>query len=121
MKCTRCLLSITMLLALSGAAFGQGALTPAKLLQPATDSWATYNGDYSGRRYSPLAKINANNIDSLSLAWVFRAVPGGNLNATIKSTPLVVNGVMYFTIPDHVWALDARTGRQIWHYTWKSE
>src|SRR5262245_42661000 len=103
------------------SAFGQGSLTPAKLLEPAADSWPTYNGDYSGRRYSALSKINASNINSLSLSWVFRATPGANLNATIKSTPLVVNGVMYFTIPDHVWALDARTGRQIWHYTWKSQ
>src|SRR5262245_7112935 len=105
----------------SAAAFGQGSLTPAKLLQPSTDSWPTYNGDYSGRRYSTLSKINARNISSLSLSWVFRAVPGGNLNATIKSTPLVVNGVMYFTLPDHVWAVDARSGRQIWHYTWQSQ
>ena len=102
-------------------AFSQGSLTPAKLNQPTSDSWPTYNGDYSGRRYSTLAKINSINIRSLSLAWVFRAVPGGNLNATVKSTPLVVNGVMYFTIPDHVWAVDARTGREIWHYAWKSK
>jgi alcohol dehydrogenase (cytochrome c) len=105
----------------SGIAFSQGALTLAKLGQPTPDSWPTYNGDYSGRRYSPLTKINSANIRSLSLAWAFRAVPGGNLNATVKATPLVVNGVMYFTIPDHVWAIDAQTGRQIWHYTWKSQ
>ncbi|MFZ0590263.1 MAG: acido-empty-quinoprotein group A, partial [Bryobacteraceae bacterium] len=36
----------------------------------------------------------------------------------IKSTPLEVNGVLYFTIPDHVWAVDARTGDELWHYTW---
>ena len=105
----------------SAIAFSQGSLTQAKLSQPASDSWPTYNGDYSGRRYSTLTRINSTNIRSLSLAWVFRAVPGGNLNATVKSTPLVVNGVMYFTIPDHVWAIDAQTGRQIWHYTWKSQ
>src|SRR5215831_3934409 len=106
---------------LSTAAFGQGALAPAKLVQPSTDSWPTYNGDYSGRRYSALSKINSGNIHSLSLAWVFRAVTGGNLSTAIKSTPLVVNGIMYFTIPDHAWAVDARTGRQIWHYEWKSQ
>src|SRR5258705_9879735 len=112
MRMIRLLFVVTFFAAIG---FSQGALNPAKLLSPSADSWATYNGDYSGRRYSGLAKINADNIDSLSLAWVFRAVPGGNLNATIKSTPLVINGVMYFTIPDHVWAIDARTGRQIWH------
>src|SRR6516164_2975503 len=118
MKTIRLLLAITVF---SAIGFGQGALSPAKLLAPPTDSWPTYNGDYSGRRYSTLSKINVDNINSLSLAWVFRAVPGGNLNATIKSTPLVVNGVMYFTVPDHVWAIDARTGRQIWHHTWQSQ
>ena len=82
------------------------------LVSPPGANWISYNGDYSGRRYSSLSKINAANINSLSLAWVFRATPGANINATIKSTPLVVNGVMYFTLPDHVWAVDARTGRQ---------
>ena len=118
MKLARCLFAMALF---SMAVFGQGSLNPSKLLQPPTDSWPTYNGDYSGRRYSTLTKIKSLNINSLSLAWVFRAVPGGSLNATIKSTPLMVNGVMYFTLPDHVWAIDARTGRQIWHYTWQSQ
>ncbi len=96
------------------------ALDPAKLLQPPTDSWPTYNGDYSGRRFSPLKKINDSNVDSLSLAWVYRMNTGGGGGA-IKATPLVVDGVMYFTVPDHVWALDARTGREIWHYSWESK
>ena len=43
--------------------------------------------------------------------------PGGG---AIKSTPLLVDGVLYFTIPDHVWAVDARTGREIWHYQWQT-
>src|SRR5205814_7384170 len=88
-----------------------------------TDSWPTYNGDNSGRRYSTLSKINASTVSSLGLSWVFRATPGGNSNlrATIKSTPLVQNGVMYFTIPDHTWAIDARTGREIWHFVWQSK
>ena len=40
-------------------------------------------------------------------------------HAAIKSSPLLVNGVLYFTLPDNVWAVDARTGHQIWHYTYK--
>ena len=39
------------------------------------DAWPTYNGDYSGRRYSPLAQINASNVDGLRLAWMYR-IPG---------------------------------------------
>jgi acido-empty-quinoprotein group A len=91
-------------------------LDPAALLKPATDTWPTYNGDYSGRRFSPLDQINATNIDSLTLAWIFPVHV-----ATIKSTPLEVNGVLYFTAPDNVWAVDARYGREIWHYQRVSE
>ena len=91
-------------------------LDPAALLKPATDTWPTYNGDYSGRRFSPLDQINATNIDTLTLAWIFPA----HVSA-IKSTPLEVNGVLYFTTPDNVWAVDARYGRQIWHYQRVSE
>jgi acido-empty-quinoprotein group A len=90
--------------------FGQG-LDPAALLKPATDTWPTYNGDYSGRRHSPLAQVNASNVGSLTLAWAYRANA-----APIKSTPLEVNGILYFTVPDNVWAVDARTGREVWHY-----
>jgi alcohol dehydrogenase (cytochrome c) len=86
-----------------------------------TDAWPMYNGDYSGRRFSTLTKINDRNIGALSLAWVYRlntagAPPPGN----IKGTPIMVNGVIYLTAPDHVWAIDARTGRQIWHHAWAS-
>ncbi len=49
---------------------GQSRLNPAKLLQPPTDSWPTFNGDYTGRRFSPLTKINTGNVHQLSLAWM---------------------------------------------------
>lgn len=91
-------------------------LDPAALLKPATDTWPTYNGDYSGMRYSTLDQINSGNVGSLTVAWAFRAT-GSNL----KSTPLEVNGILYFTAPDNVWAVDARYGRQIWHYKRASE
>jgi len=97
------------------AALAQG-LQPDALLKPPTDTWPTYNGDYSGRRYSPLDQINRSNAGSLTLAWAFQAN-----SAALKSTPLEVNGILYFTVPDHVWAVDARTGRQIWHYHYASK
>jgi len=60
--------------------------------------WPTYNGDYSGRRYSSLSRIDASNIGSLSLAWVHRASAGnvqagggGNAAAVIKGTPIELN------------------------------
>jgi acido-empty-quinoprotein group A len=97
-------------------AFAQG-LTPAELLKPPADSWPTYNGDYSGRRFSTLAQINASNVNTLSLNWAARFTPqGGGPGIQIKSTPLMVNGILYFTAPNNVWATDARTGRELWHY-----
>lgn len=113
-------LTVTMLLLLALAlrppfAAAQG-LDPAALLKPATDTWPTYNGDYSGARFSTLDQINAGNITSLALAWVFRTH-----GSALKSTPLEVNGILYFSAPDNVWAVDARYGRQIWHYSRTSE
>jgi len=105
---------------LASALMAQTGLNPAKLGPAPTDNWPTYNGDYSGRRYSRLARINQSNINSLSLAWVYRANGalggGGGGGGRISATPLQVNGVLYFTMPDHAWAVDARTGREVWHY-----
>ncbi len=90
--------------------------------QPA-DAWPTYNGDYSGRRFSSLTQINAGNVNSLTLAWMYRisgvGAQRGVGEPTIKSTPLMVNGILYFTIPNHVYAIDARTGEHIWQYDWE--
>jgi alcohol dehydrogenase (cytochrome c) len=77
--------------------------------------WPTYNGDYSGRRFSSLTQINASNVKNLVLAWTYDS--GG---VSIKATPLMANGVLYFTVPDHAWAVDARTGRALWHWQTKS-
>jgi len=98
----------------AAGAWGQ-LLDPAKLVKQPTDAWPTYNGDYSGRRYSELKQINAGNVKGLSLAWVTR-FGTGTPAVTIKSTPLLVNGVLYFTSPNNVWAADAHTGRELWHY-----
>jgi alcohol dehydrogenase (cytochrome c) len=102
--------SLALLLAGAACLQAQG-LDPAALLQPPADSWPSYNGDYTGRRYSALSQINRTNAGSLGMAWAFQTH-----QAAIKSTPLLAAGVLYFTVPNHVWALDARTGRQVWHY-----
>lgn len=83
------------------------------LLKPPADAWPTYHGDYSGRHHSALAQITPANVSRLTLAWAFQT----NLSQPIKSTPIVVNGVVYLSAPDNVWAIDARSGRQIWRYT----
>lgn len=93
------------------------------LTQALSKSWPTYNGDYSGRRFSELRQINASNVSSLSFAWIWRSdynapSAGGAVleDTTMKATPLMVDGVLYFSEPDNAWAVDARTGRQLWHY-----
>ncbi|MDQ6665838.1 MAG: acido-empty-quinoprotein group A [Acidobacteriota bacterium] len=114
-------MKLPLLLAFLAVLLPAQSLDPAKLAQPPVDSWPTYNGDFSGRRFSPLSKINAGNVNSMTLAWIYRVNTGSGFPGAIKATPLVVDGVMYFTLPDHVWAIDARTGREIWHYGWVSK
>jgi acido-empty-quinoprotein group A len=96
---------------------GAQALDPSAILHPAPNLWPTYNGDYSGRRFSPLKQVNEGNVKNLKLAWLYEAKGG----AEIKSTPLEVDGVLYFTEPDHAWAVDAKTGQELWHYKWESQ
>lgn len=103
--------ALAIVLAAGACLSGQG-LDPAALLKPPTDTWPSYNGDYTGRRYSTLSQINRSNVASITLAWAFQT----RQPAAIKSTPLVVNGILYFTIPNRVWAVDARTGRQVWAF-----
>src|SRR5215472_11551032 len=82
------------------------------LAQPVGANWTSYNGDYSGRRYSRLREVNAGNVVQMRAAWVFH--PGNSQN--LEVTPIVVRGVMYVTSANNVFALDARTGRTLWHY-----
>lgn len=82
------------------------------LAQPVGANWTSYNGDYTGRRYSSLKEITVNNAAQLRLAWVFHP---GNTNR-LEATPIVVRGVMYVTAANDTFALDARTGRTVWHY-----
>ena len=81
-----------------------------------SDSWPTFNGDTSGRRYSSLTQINKTNVKSLKLAWAFQTHA-----VTLKSTPLEINGILYFSVPDQVWAVDAKTGESIWKFRRPSE
>ncbi|MGC1461500.1 MAG: PQQ-binding-like beta-propeller repeat protein [Terracidiphilus sp.] len=84
------------------------------LLQPTVkNDWIYYNGDYSGRRYSALSEINAANVSHLGAKWIFR-VPGNP--STMEVTPVVVNGIMFVTAQNDVYALDAKTGKQLWHH-----
>lgn len=97
----------------AGSLPAQG-LNPATLLKPPPESWPGYHGDYSGERHSHLTQISPRNVEELALSWVFQT----GQSAELKCSPLLVDGVLYFTVPDNVWAVDARSGHQIWHYTY---
>ena len=112
------MLRLSVLLSLTACVFGQG-LDPALLKKLPTTSWPTYNGDYSGRRFSPLTQINSSNVHQLSLAWASRFTStNAAAGVVIKAMPLLVNGVLYFSSPNNVWAVDVRSGRELWHYTY---
>src|SRR5688500_14403392 len=139
-----------------------GGLDPATLLRPPADSWPTYSGDLTGRRYSALKYVNKTNVKNLSLAWVARGFTegsgetgrrpqgppgggggGGRFGSGAAAYPLtvgglgsgeyntggppsfrgsivMVDGVLYPTSPDNVWAVDARDGTILWQYYWKT-
>ncbi|MET0153265.1 MAG: PQQ-dependent dehydrogenase, methanol/ethanol family [Candidatus Binatia bacterium] len=84
-----------------------------RLKHPKVGEWITYNGAPNEQRYSPLDQINDKNVPELKLAWRFPT----NSTRGLEATPLVVDGVMYTTAPwSVVFAIDARTGEQIWSW-----
>jgi alcohol dehydrogenase (cytochrome c) len=87
---------------------------PAQLLtKPVADNWVSYNGDYTGRRFTALSEIDAKNVEQLRAQWVFH-LPNSN---QLETTPVVVDGIMFVTSANDAYALDAQTGRALWHYT----
>jgi alcohol dehydrogenase (cytochrome c) len=75
--------------------------------------WLTYAGDYTNQRHSPLTQITPDNVHRLTPQWAFQTDTLGKFEAT----PLALDSVIYITGPlDTGWALDARTGRQLWRY-----
>ena len=71
------------------------------------------NGNYHQTRYYPNRQINTGNVSKLRPAWIFQT----EVVDSMETTPIVVNGVMYVTTAfNHVYALNARTGEEIWHH-----
>jgi alcohol dehydrogenase (cytochrome c) len=76
-------------------------------------NWLTYSGGFQGWRYSALEQITRENVNKLRVKWLYQ-MPTTH---TVETTPLVVDGVMYFTEPpSNVVAVDAETGKQFWRY-----
>ena len=145
-------MKFALCLSFAAALCAQG-LDPALLTKPLANDWPTYNGDYSGQRYSRLTQINQAYVKNLTLAWTTRVTSGmgatggpvgrggfgggpplivggeGNAelaasfggNTNIRASILMVDGRLYFSTPDNAWAVDARDGRVLWHYFWKTK
>jgi acido-empty-quinoprotein group A len=98
------------------------SLDPKAIGKAPIDDWTTFNGDYSGQRYSTLTQITPANVNQIAQQWVYKisrvGAQRGAPQPVIKCTPLLVSGVLYVTVPDHLFALDARTGKELWHYDW---
>ena len=77
------------------------------------DDWPSYNGDYTGRRFSSLTQITPQNVRHLQAQWVFHSRNAGILEVT----PVVVKGIMYVTASNDAYALNAQTGQILWHYS----
>src|SRR5438874_508373 len=162
MKRTLLLALLLIPVALIAQAPATGGLDPTTLLKPLGESWASYSGDYTGRRYSALAQINQATIKNVGLAWLSRgfvqgsgptgrgtADRGGAPNegggfggrggaeplivggegsgdansggpAQVRGSILMVDGILYATSPDNLWAVDARDGTILWQYYWKT-
>src|SRR5580658_7042872 len=130
--------NILLISLFAGLVSAQGPLDPALLAKSLGDSWPTYSGDYSGKRYSSLTQINQSNVKNLTLGWVSRvasgsggggrgaaptivggvaqteAAMGGGGGTNIRASILEVNGTLYFSTPDNAWAMDARDGHELW-------
>jgi alcohol dehydrogenase (cytochrome c) len=101
--------------ALLFSGFVGAQVTAARIEHAAEEpqNWLTYSATYDGQRYSGLTQITTRNVSQLAAQWVFQTPVTGKF----ESTPLIVDGVMYVTVANsNAYAIDARTGRPIWHY-----
>jgi len=103
----------------SGTLYGDmNTVTQDMLSRSANDgnNFLHTNGNYEQTRYYPSKQINVDNVKHLRPEWIFQT----EIVESLETSPIVVNGVMYVTTSfNHVYALDARTGQQIWHYKHK--
>jgi len=98
---------------LTGRGAPRGEPLFSTIADPKPGDWPTYNGHLSGNRHSALSQINTSNATQLGARWMFN-MPGSR---RLEVTPVVVDGLMYVTMANQAYALDAASGRQIWHYS----
>jgi len=99
--------------------YGDLSVVTQDLLDGAADDGNNFlltNGNYAQTRFYPNRQINIHNVSRLRPAWIFQT----DVQESMETSPIVVNGIMYITTSfDHVYAVNARTGEQIWEYTQK--
>ena len=100
----------------SATKFGDMSTVSQDLLNRATTDSSNFlhtNGDYSQQRFYPNRQINTSNVSKLRPAWIFQT----EVKESLETSPIVVNGVMYVTTSfSQVYALNARTGEELWHF-----
>jgi alcohol dehydrogenase (cytochrome c) len=101
---------IAICIYLAGLPIRAQNVDPKELLSPPADAWLTYHGEYNGQRHSKLAQITPENVGRLQQVWRFQT------SQALKASPIVADGVIYLTAPDNLWAMDARTGKELWHH-----
>jgi alcohol dehydrogenase (cytochrome c) len=90
----------------------QSAIEKAGVADP--ENWPQYHRTYTAWRYSPLDQINRDNIKKLKVAWIHQP---GDITHGIQATPIVIDGVLYYiSAYNNVHAVDAATGKTLWHY-----
>ena len=96
--------------AVTGGAVGAADFN--SILHPKRGDWPTYYGNLSGNRYTTVDQITPANVAKLQMQWIYPIQ-----YSPLETTPLVVDGVMYATGPNQVFAIDGRTGDEMWRYT----
>ncbi|MCY4601868.1 MAG: PQQ-binding-like beta-propeller repeat protein, partial [Acidobacteria bacterium] len=100
---------------LAGTTSAQVSFDRLRAAADEPQNWLTYSGTYFSQRYSELDQVTPDNVEDLALQWVYQAPVAGPW----QSSPVVVDGVMYLTQrPNDIVALDARTGRVFWIYSY---
>ena len=106
----------TVLATISGFAYATSAGEYAKL---PGKNWLGYGGDAGQQRYHPSDGINVDNAKNLNVKWIHQH---GEKLGSHETTPVIEDGIMYYTTPyNHVFAVDAATGKELWQYTHKNK
>ena len=107
--------SVLLAVMLCGLAIG-AEVTPKRLNESRSEphNWLSYYGSYDAWRYSELDQVSRDNVKKLIPVWTFQT---GEIDGGLQSSPIVVDGVMYITGAwNRVFAIDAVTGKELWHY-----